>query len=402
MGSLYAEKTKAKMFLIAIFMFSFVSCLTYFNAFNTSTFALERNKNLVNNPVPVVVDKDLFFPFGFYVSSFNPTQRSKVLQEIADAGFNTMFVFWSKIDEYGAFLDKAERIGMKIITELRGPGQLPIVQEYKNKPAVLGWGIADDAGDHWSSEKILEFHRQVKKVAPNNFTYISVSNWSKKWAEYSHVADLIGGQSYPIGYPFDNRPKNSPNDLSEVNYVFDMARKTVYPHKRPVIANLQAFGWQNKRLPTSKDRLPTPKEVYNMTYQALLNRVSGVLYYAYDDGTNLIRQYPEVWNTLKSLVPEVKKLSPVILKGKFTTLNTNYRDVLGGAFSYGRDDYIILINTSPDNSRQLNINIPTKSGVSRYLKPLFANRPSGIVIKNRKLTGAIKSQDVHVYQLVGT
>jgi hypothetical protein len=390
-----AKKTKIKIFLIAIFMFSFVSCSTYFNTFNTAISALNRNKILGNNPVPILVDKDLFFPFGFYASSFNPTQRNKVLQEIADAGFNTMFVFWSNIDKYEAFLDEAERIGMKIITELRGPGQLPIVQDYKNKSAVLGWGIADDAGDHWSSEKILEFHRQVKKVAPNNFTYISVSNWSKKWAKYSHVADLIGGQSYPIGYPFNNRPKNLPNDLIEVNYVFDMAHKAVYPHKRPVIANLQAFNWKNNRLPTSK-------EVYNMTYQALLNRVSGILYYTYDDGKNLIRQHPEIWNTLKSLIPEVKKLSPVILKGNSTTLNTNYRDVLGGEFSYGRDDYIILINTSPDNSRQLNINIPIKRGVSPYLKPLFANRSSGIVIKNRKLTGEIKAQDVHVYQLLGT
>lgn len=335
-------------------------------------------------------DDQPFFPFGFYCSSFNPNQRMEALRNIAAGGFNTIFIFWDNLDDYGAFLDEAKRLGVHIITELRGDSHLAIVNQFKDKSAVLGWGIADDAGDHQSSDEILAFHRQVKAADSKHYTYVSVSNWSKKWAGYAHVADLIGGQSYPIGYPFNNRPKNLPNDLSEVNYVFNLGRSAAHKHNRPVIANLQTFSWEGQRW-------PTPHEVYNMTYQALLSGVKGIIFYIYDDGESRIREHPDVWNMLKSLVPEIKKLSPALLEGTFTRLNTQLSDLFAGQWTYGNIIYVVVLNTSRTKTRQVSLPIPAKAPGAA--QPLFPGRPLGMVFQDGKLNGLIKPGDVHVYQL---
>ncbi|MBD2387483.1 hypothetical protein [Cylindrospermum sp. FACHB-282] len=335
-------------------------------------------------------NKKPFFPFGFYFLSMNPQQRIKALHEIAAAGFNTMFVFWENLDEYGTFLDEAKRIGVHIITELKHHSNLGIVNEYKDKSAILAWGIADDAGDRNSSDEILAFHQEVKAIDPQHYTYVSISNWTKKWEKYSHVADLIGGQSYPIGYPFDNKPKNLPNDLSEVSYVFNLGYAETQKNNRPVIANLQTFSWKGQRWPTAS-------EVYNMTYQALIAGVKGILFYTYDDDENFIRDHPDIWNQVKSITPEIKKLTPVLLEGNLTKINTKFDDLLAGQWIHDSGIYLILINTSNRETRQVALKIPAKA--KGPAQALFSGRPSGMVFQDGNLSGLIKAGDVHIYKL---
>ncbi|MFQ4142450.1 hypothetical protein [Chlorogloeopsis sp. ULAP02] len=345
-----------------------------------------------NNTIEIrSIDDQIFFPLGFYYSSFyDAKHRMKALREIAAVGFNTMFVFWKNLDDYETFLDEAQKLGIHIITELKR-NDLTIVDQFKNKSAIFAWGIADDAGDHQSSNELLAWHKAVKATDPKHYTYISVSNWSKKWADYAHVADLIGGQSYPIGYPFNNRPKNIPNHLSEVNYVFNIANNEASKHNRPVIANLQTFKWKGQRWPTAK-------EVYNMTYQALLAGVKGIIFYTYDNPASRLRENPDLWNMVKSLAPEIKKLSPVLLKGNFTPLKTKFQDVLAGQWTYGDRNYVVVLNTSDSKTKLLSLSIPTK-GKFRAT-PLFSDRPSGMIYKNGELYGEIKPEDVHIYQLL--
>ncbi len=382
--------------IVVLSILTFVLILTLFAKKNTNILSSKtvvdagiRKLNPISN---IIVDNKPFFPFGFYYSSYNPTQRIDVLRKIADDGCNTAFIFWENIQEYGVFLDEAKRLGIFVLTELRGSAHLPIVTDSKDKSSVLGWGIADDAGDRQSSEEILSFHRQVKAIDPKHYTYISVSGWSRKWRDYSHVADLIGGQHYPIGYPYKNRPKNAPNHLSEVDSVFRIAKEEVRKQNRPLIANLQTFNWKGQRW-------PTPQEVYNMTYQALLNEVKGILFYSYyEDGQSLRDKNPGVWRMVRSIAPEIKKLSPALLEGTFTRLNTGFSDVIAGQWFYGNKVYLVVVNTSMNASRQVSIQIPTTVKLTGSAQPLFTKRPSGMVFKDRNLKGLIKSEDVHVYQ----
>lgn len=332
------------------------------------------------------------FPLGLYHVSHRLTsqQRMEALRDIAAAGFNVIHAGCSNLDDYNKFLDEAERLGVYAITEFNDVDYHVVVKKFANKAAVLGWNIADDAGDHKTKAQILDMHRQIKAIDPRHYTYVSVSNWSKKWAEFADAGDLIGGQSYPIGYPFKNGPKGLPNTLIEVNHVFNIAQKEAAKHNRPVIANLQVFKWDNKRLPTSK-------EVYNMTYQSLLTGVKGILFFAYDDGgKNQIHANDKLWERLKSLAPEINKLSPVLREGTLTKLNTKNEQLLAGEWKYRNSLYVIVVNTSPTQTIATSMTIPIKKG---SVKTLFPGRPSGMTLRNGNLSGSVKPEDVHIYQI---
>lgn len=332
------------------------------------------------------------FPLGLYHVSHRLTsqQRLEALQDIAAAGFNVMHAGCSNLDDYNKFLDEAERLGVYVITEFNDVDYHLVVKKFASKAAVLGWNIADDAGDHKTKVQILDMHRQIKAIDPRHYTYVSVSNWSKKWAEFADAADLIGGQSYPIGYPFKNQPKGLPNTLIEVSHVFNIARKEAAKHNRPVIANLQVFKWDNQRLPTSK-------EIYNMTYQSLLTGVKGILFFAYDDGgKNQIHANEKLWDRLKSLAAEINKLSPVLREGTLTKLNTKNAQLLAGQWQYRNNLYVIVVNTSPTQTLATSMAIPTKKGV---IKTLFPGHPSGMNLRNGNLSGSVKPEDVHIYQI---
>lgn len=347
---------------------------------------------LITKPIKGnTTQRQAFFPLGFYYKlSANPKLRIDALQNIGDAGFNCVFVAWDKLDSYDLFLDEAQRRDIQVITELRG-ANVDTVKYFKDKPAAFGWGIADDAGDSQSAIGILAAHKKIKAIVPQDYTYISVSGWSRKWSEYSGSADLIGGQYYPIDYPFDNRIVGLPNELISVYHVFNIARTEADRNQRPVIANLQTFRWKGT------GRWPTSKEVYNMTYQALLAGVKGIIFYTYEDNENSIVENPALWNSVKSLVPEIKQLTPVLLNGKFKKLQTNNPELLAGQWTYQNKVYFVAINTSSSKVLPINVKTPQPTTIA---KPLFYGRPSGLKVQNSIVRGLIQPTDVHIYELI--
>lgn len=352
------------------------------------------SKNTVESKVLKIStsNKKSFFPIGFYHVSNRLTaqQRITALQDIAAAGFNVIHAGCSDLDDYSKFLDEAHRLGVYVITEFDHTKYRQIVEKFRDKPAVLAWNIADDAGDHKTKSQILDFHRKIKYLDPNHYTYASISGWSKKWSEFSDIADLIGSQSYPIGYNLSNPIKGLPNVLIEVSHTFTLARTAASKQNRPFIANVQAFKWENQRSPTAN-------EVYNMAYQSILAGVKGVLFFAYDDaGKNQIRENPLVWNRLKTLAPEIKRLSPILTDGVFTALGTNNQELIAGQWEYRKQLYVIVLNTSQSNNIPVSIKVPIKKGVA---KTLFVGRPSGLKIYDEYLKGSIKPEDVHIYRI---
>jgi hypothetical protein len=354
---------------------------------NTSKIAKSITKPVSSK----VAKREPFFPFGFYYRlPPNPQQRIEALHNIADGGFNCIFVSWEKIlDHYDSFLDEAERRDMQIITELRG-ADVYTVKSFKDKPATFGWGIADDAGDHQTHSEILAVHQKIKALAPQDYTYISVSGASRKWSKYANVADLIGGQYYPIGYPYPSRLTGLPNDLISVYHIFSAGRAEANKHQRPVIANLQTFRWHGTQ------RWPTSKEVYNMTYQALLAGVKGIIFYTYKDDQNSIIENPDLWASLKSLTPEIKQLTPVLLNGKLTEIKTNNPELLAGQWTYKNKIYLITINTSSIQAYPIALEVSRSTTIAQ---PLFPGRPAGLILRDGQMSGVIQPTDVHVYEL---
>lgn len=352
------------------------ACLSFLCSSSACTANVFIRNDTTTSPA-ILVNNKPFFPFGFYYVSYssNDAKRLEDLHKIAEAGFNVMHLPLDLNDD--SFLDEAARLGIYIVGEYNAD-PLSVVNRYKTKSAILGWNVGDDVDDgKKTANKISTFHKQVKVTDSQHITYISGYN-PNKIGEFMNSSDLVGMQSYPV----NSEP------LSSTDYSISRAVKEATPYNRPIIANLQTFSWEAGRPPTSK-------EVRNMTYQSLINGVKGIIYYTYYDSTWDMSSHSDLWNGVKSLVPEIKQLSPILLNGKLNKINTGVQDVFAGAWNYQNQAVVVVVNTSNSITKQVSITLPPNrtSGV----QAMFDGRPSGLTINGDKLSGSIKPKDVHIY-----
>ncbi|MEG4282808.1 hypothetical protein QUB68_06740 [Microcoleus sp. A006_D1] len=338
-----------------------------------------------------VINKKPFFPFGFYHVSWESTaeERKSALRDIAAAGFNTIHASATNIDDYGDFLDEAERLGVYVLTEQNSIGLQNLVNAFKQKPAVLGWSIADDVDNgKWNGDDILKSHQQAKTVDPNHITY--VSGYSNKLKGFANCSDVIARQSYPIK---GRKPEELPATYSDISEVWEATSK----FNRSTYANLQTYNWQFH--PSQKyegSQAPTFEEVRNMTYQALLAGSKGILYYTYHDSAWHLPNHPDLWEGVKSLVPELKVISPLLLEGDFQKIDTKMSNIVAGIW-VGEDQAVaVVVNSNYGKSREVSLELPIEV---REARSMFQGRPSGMSLKGGKLFGSLKPLEVHVYRL---
>ena len=120
---------------------------------------------------------------------------------------------------------------------------------------------------------------------------------------YAHLADITMVDRYPVAWL----------PLANFGQHVTMTRLALGPHK-PLIAVIQAFDWSAcpELLPGETNfRPPTHAEIRCMTYEALARGANGLFYYAYDAGRWQIREHPETWEALRSVVQEVRSRLPL-------------------------------------------------------------------------------------------
>jgi hypothetical protein len=334
-----------------------------------------------------LVNERPFFPFGFYHVSWEATAEERIqdLQEIGLAGFNTIHASATNMNDYGEFLDRAEKLGVYVVTE-QNVGLLNLINAFKHKPAVLGWNIGDDVDDgKLVAQGVVKVHQQAKLADPHHITYIS--GFTDNIKEFAKSADVVAMQSYPID--------NADEEISSTYYRISLARDAVSPEKKAVYANLQAFAWENKKKGESH-RAPTFDEVRNMTYQALLGGAKGIIYYTYHDEIWHLSSYPALWAGMKTLVPEIKAISSLVLNGQLNKIDVGVEKVIAGMWREGNQSLIVIINGSYER-RGVSIAIP---GNFSQIKPIFDNRPATLVLNANRLSGFLTPLDVEVYQAI--
>jgi hypothetical protein len=359
----------------------------------------------------VLLNGQPFLPFGYYfigpdyrTADERLAQHLSALRAMADAGFNLMCARADPTDlrRYGILLDEAGQRGMSLLTTSASVPYDPTPQEmltlvnaFQDKPAVLGWAIADDAGLHESSPAaIKQVDAAVKAVDPHHLTYLSAVG-APHVARFAAAADLLGCQAF---YVHDDR-KNWADPLQYIAPEFVQASATAAAYRHPIIANLQTFCWKGERGPGTDPhaRWPTGAEVYSMTYQALLAGVRGIIYYTYQDFHTDVRAHPDVWQATVALVPEIKRLRDVILDGVRLAMTGDGDDVRMGGWIYRGSAYVVVFNTSHTRAVQASLALP--EGVTGPAMPLFPSRSTGLVYRSGRLTGLIGPSDVHIYVL---
>ncbi len=309
------------------------------------------------------------FLLGFYYETpeRKANQVAEALEKMGHSGFNVVFSNPRLGEtEFKSLLQQAHFYGIHVIGE-----DLPFVEneaKYSASPALLGWSIADDAGDHAPPEEIAARHRELKAHFPKHLTYLSISSWSKNIAENAWMADLIGIQCYPIDYPFPNPSPGMPNPLYEAYHVFQKAAREAYWHDKPAIANVQAFNWGEVKGQSGK-RMPTPLEVRNMAWSAVAAGVKGLLFYSYDAGRSGVRHDPAVWRICQQFAREFKPLQSVAAAHRPTPLPTGDREVVAVRWATAKSIDFLIINTSTNTKKTVSLQLQagTKGKMEYFL-----------------------------------
>jgi hypothetical protein len=362
----------------------------------------------VNERGVTLVDGKPLFPLGFYSVSWNLSNETLVdqISTIGRAGYNIVQLSVSRSDLEGVYRTAAENNVYIISHPSSWIDKRAFVDRFRNSPAFFGLGIADDlhpgtmTGIPRNKDEVELVYNELKRLDPNLITYVSVGgpNAGQMYSTYNTArrADLLAGQIYPV------------NGGSPINLVGSVASQIVAAaskYKQSPYINLQTFNWATN--PTQ--RLPTNEETYNMTYQAIVSGIKGIIYYTfYDGGTNLPVKTPEYWKYLGTLVPEIKTISPYLLNGQWK--KTDFGNGLQGAtWEYNNRVLAIVVHAgnyrthlnpsqNPADRRAVSLSLPV--GTIGPAQRLFAKPSSGgLAYDKGMLKGELNLLEAQVYLL---
>lgn len=122
-----------------------------------------------------------------------------------------------------------------------------------------------------------------------------------RYEELVKVLDVSAPYLYPLPY----QPLRSVGEAVARAHAASGGRK-------PLLPVLQLFVWK------PEDRYPSPAELKCMAYLSLIHGAGGIGYYSYNyvagkDKTNLAREQPELWSSVKQLNAEVKQIGEFLL-----------------------------------------------------------------------------------------
>ena len=142
-----------------------------------------------------------------------------------------------------------------------------------------------------------------------------------------------------------------------------------------------------------------------MLYQAIAAGSKGVLLYSYHNGNVGADSDVNLWNGIKSTVPEIEKIKDFLTDGIFSRSELG-QGLYASTWTYQGKCLVIVVHAGDYRShfnpaqnaadrRKVSLTLP--AGVSGTLRPAFTARPTGMNLINGKLEGDIDLLDVHAY-----
>jgi hypothetical protein len=375
----------------------------------------------------ILLNGSPFLLFGFYTSArATINQQIQAVQAFNKAGLNTLFFdpLGASPEQYDLLFDEAVEQNVMLMTRFwSGLGgaqdadgkwfptpDVPFVHRFKSKPALLAWALADDVQQFNNNRgAIAEYKNNVKNADPNHVTYITGDPGETKAISYLDSTDMMAIQSYPIPNCCvwtPAVPAGAPR-LSKTYWDIANSVAKTDPVGKPVIANLQVFSWDYPGHPetVTDGRWPTPQELDNMTYQALIAGARGILYYTYENfdptkpgppQTMISETQPQLWQRIPVLSEEIKRLTPALLNGKRTSFISDDKAIYGATWRFENKTFLAVVNTA-ENQKEVNAALETTPG--SYLQPFSESRAASLTLAEGRLTGLIQARDVQLYEL---
>jgi hypothetical protein len=271
----------------------------------------------------LIVNKHLFFPFGFYC--YSPVYPTLPEEEIVK-GFNLMSPYQKilpeTLNERKAYMDRCAELGMKVhfnLLSVSGGGGvgskidglsdedkrkrlIAEIEVFRDHPALLGWYISDEPNSkNITPQQLEEIYRTVRENDPwhpVSIVFMAPYMTSKK---YSDAMDIVMADPYPV----PDHPVSLPGEVAG-------QLKEEFAGKKPVWIVPQAFGggelWS---------REPTIQEVRSMTWQSIINGATGIQYFV-RQGLNYFPKSAATWSECGRIATEIAELTPWLLSDEET------------------------------------------------------------------------------------
>ena len=252
-----------------------------------------------------------------------PLTHEAMLDDVAAKGFNCFVRGWGMPSQ--AFLDLADERGLKVMPEIGGMAEDALreaVRMGRDHPALLMWyGVDEPAGG--KLERSLAIRDIFAAEDPHHPVGAALNN-PGLFAKAEPALDVLMPDPYPL--------PRAPIDM--VTVYCEQAERA-RPQGKALWCVPQAFAVQNAW------REPTPEELRNMTYQALVAGARGLVWYAYyttesHDDFGMPRNpkrkqwwYPEtpLWDYHAELNTELRSLEDAILSPGGELVATNEEKV---------------------------------------------------------------------------
>lgn len=297
-----------------------------------------------------------FFPLGFYCS----TLRAEDLETMSRAGFNCVMPYaFSRLDpdEAAGLLDLARRHGIKVIYSIKDlypgmrytPGWLKtaeeaearvrrIVQRFRSHPAVLAWYLNDELPPPWRG-RLEDRYRLVRRLDPDHPAW-AVLYQVDQLAEYRHTCDVLGTDPYPVA----RRPVAMAGEWARKTREASLGTDAFWQVP-------QAFAWhaaREDRDPEGEGRPPTYEELRCMTYQALAEGATGLVYYAFYELKEDPLGFDARWRDMSRIAREVRALEPALRSADPPPEGVEVDGACWRACRDGRKAWILVTNPTAE------------------------------------------------------
>ena len=345
---------------------------------------LPSHGQVVATPRGLRVEGRALLPVGIY---YAPTERFAQLREM---GFTVAHVWAMPGSGTTHTLDEAQRLGMRVVVELadayRGTKPfLPTVREHVRKfrahPALLAWYLYDEP-EAGVLDRVQQGYALVRELDPEH-PIVTVHVSPEAGTRFVPFTDIFAVDPYPV----PNLP------LSVVWGHVSRSRALVGPQKS-VWAVIQAFAQAGPRRPA---RYPTPVELRNMVYQALVGGATGIMYFSYAWEGNLEERAPALFAALGPVNRELEVLAPVVLEGdrpeREPRVNA-FGDVRSLVREWAGRTYVIVVNVG---TSAVLVEVHPRGPTGAAAESLFDARRLEVV--NDRFVDTLEPYGVRVYRL---
>jgi hypothetical protein len=343
-----------------------LTALLAFLASPPAAIAARGSRVAFNDDGIALVDGKPFFPIGVFTYNIDPT----VLAELHEVQCNTVLHSFNP-DQ----LDLLHQHGLMAVCETSEPW----IKAAKDHPALLAWYLTDEPENRGvTPESEHKRYIDLKKTDPNHPIGLCHTSF-EALTKFKDACDFTMTDIYPI-------TKNRDTNIMGVSIMMDEARR-IHGQGWPQWTYIQTFGG-----PESDGgvwAVPLPHEVRFMTYQALVHRATGILYFSYWP------QQPRTWQSLATLNHEIQTLVPrLVAPGHDAMLKADDTNIQVRQRVANKNDtgLVIAINTTP---KFVQTTLHLQQGADKIITPFEARTinpsPKGELIERFSPYG------VHVY-----